>query len=307
LGDRYPAFIRDDEKDADEGNPLAQPRGMVEGAEVFMKNGLMPLVRKHGYYAVPIVVIWGVNGAQAPPDKLAVFYAALFFRGVISGLLSGLVAALAWRRVGRATWAYALTLCLPIGMMVGGVEWVLVGALAGSRNLGNLEGSFLGLAIGLLNAGWMLWRLSLVTTAPKHSAAHAALPHPVPHPHPVPVRPGKGIHPPGSKVNGHQPQPTTSDRASPSPALHKSPSSQWGHPLESRLEHRLELITTLCALTPTEFNQVVFTLHPPEGVVPPSPAAQGDRAAALLQWLEGPTGCGLESLQQILDTLRHHP
>lgn len=272
-----------------------------------MKNGLMPMVRKHGYYAVPIGLIWVVNGAQAPPDKLAVFYAALFFRGVISGLLSGLVAALAWRRVGRATWAYALTLCLPIGMVVGGVEWAFVGALVGSRNLGNLEGSLLGLAIGLLNGGWMLWRLSLVTATPKRpSGSHPVPPHPVSPAHSVPIRHGKGIRPSGSEVNGHRPPQGLGDRASTSPALHKSSSSQWEHRLESRMEHRLELITTLCALTPTEFNQVVFTLHPPEGVVPPPPAAQGDRAAALLQWLEGPTGCGLEPLQQILDTLRHH-
>lgn len=63
---------------------------------------------------------------------------------------------------------------------------------------------------------------------------------------------------------------------------------------------RLKLITTLNSLTPAEFEVLISTLKPPGGIVPPSSAAQGLRSAALLQWIEGPTGPGLNVLQVVL-------
>ncbi len=63
---------------------------------------------------------------------------------------------------------------------------------------------------------------------------------------------------------------------------------------------RLDLITTLNNLTPTEFEMVVSTLNPPGGIVSPSSAAQGLRSSALLQWVEGPTGPGLDEVQAVL-------
>jgi hypothetical protein len=63
---------------------------------------------------------------------------------------------------------------------------------------------------------------------------------------------------------------------------------------------RFQLINTLNALTPVEFEVLITTLNPPSGLVPPSSAAQGLRSPALLQWIEGPTGPGVNELQAVL-------
>jgi len=63
---------------------------------------------------------------------------------------------------------------------------------------------------------------------------------------------------------------------------------------------RLILFQTLSALPAPQFEQLRFTLNPPPGVVPESVAAQGNRVSALLSWVEGVTGCGLETLQEVL-------
>ena len=67
---------------------------------------------------------------------------------------------------------------------------------------------------------------------------------------------------------------------------------------------RSQLIKTLNAFPPQQFNQLLYALNPPAGVVPPTSASQGDRAYALLSWAEGPTGCGLAKVQQVLDGLK---
>ncbi|MBD2115086.1 MULTISPECIES: caspase family protein [Cyanophyceae] len=63
---------------------------------------------------------------------------------------------------------------------------------------------------------------------------------------------------------------------------------------------RFQLIKTLNDLPIVEFEILVNTLNPPGGLVPPSSAAQGIRSSALLQWIEGPTGPGLNELQAVL-------
>jgi hypothetical protein len=63
---------------------------------------------------------------------------------------------------------------------------------------------------------------------------------------------------------------------------------------------RLQLINTLNALTPVDFEKLISALNPPGGIVPPSSAAQGLRSSALLQWIKGPTGPGLNELQAVL-------
>ena len=63
---------------------------------------------------------------------------------------------------------------------------------------------------------------------------------------------------------------------------------------------RFQLIKTLNDLPIVEFEILVNTLNPPGGLVPPSSAAQGIRSPALLQWIEGPTGPGLNELQAVL-------
>nr|WP_051158525.1 FxSxx-COOH system tetratricopeptide repeat protein [Nodosilinea nodulosa] len=66
---------------------------------------------------------------------------------------------------------------------------------------------------------------------------------------------------------------------------------------------RLTLFQTLSALPAPQFEQLRFTLNPPPGIVPEGMAAQGNRVAALLSWVEGATGCGLEGLQEVLDEI----
>ncbi len=51
------------------------------------------------------------------------------------------------------------------------------------------------------------------------------------------------------------------------------------------------------------FQYAVVCCKPPAGLVPPMPAPQGDRTAALLTWAEAPGGCGLSVLQELLDTI----
>ena len=64
--------------------------------------------------------------------------------------------------------------------------------------------------------------------------------------------------------------------------------------------NRLKLFQTLSRLTDPEFDALVFALNPPAGIVPSSTAAKGNRVSMLLEWAEGSTGCGLETLQQTL-------
>ena len=65
-------------------------------------------------------------------------------------------------------------------------------------------------------------------------------------------------------------------------------------------KQRLKLSQTLNALPSVEFEQILFSLSPSSGTVPTSPAAQGERANALLQWAQGPTGCGLSTVIKLL-------
>lgn len=66
---------------------------------------------------------------------------------------------------------------------------------------------------------------------------------------------------------------------------------------------RLTLIQTLNALPASQFDELMFALSPPSGSIPSSAAAQGTRSAALLQWVEGPTGPGLSALEVVLAQL----
>lgn len=65
-------------------------------------------------------------------------------------------------------------------------------------------------------------------------------------------------------------------------------------------EERLALNRTLNQLPMTQFDELVMSLNPPAGILPPNIAAQGNRTPALLQWVEGPTGSKLPKLQAML-------
>ena len=66
---------------------------------------------------------------------------------------------------------------------------------------------------------------------------------------------------------------------------------------------RLCLIQTINALPPTQFDELVFALDPPKGVVASNIAAQGQRSKDLLDWLEGSTGPGLAAADEVLQVL----
>jgi hypothetical protein len=64
---------------------------------------------------------------------------------------------------------------------------------------------------------------------------------------------------------------------------------------------RLQVIAKLNAIVPAQFNILVFSLKPPDGLVPPMPAPQADRSTALLTWAESPSGSGLQVVKEVLD------
>ncbi|NER85064.1 MAG: tetratricopeptide repeat protein, partial [Leptolyngbya sp. SIO1D8] len=71
-------------------------------------------------------------------------------------------------------------------------------------------------------------------------------------------------------------------------------------PLSS--DERLELIRQLSNLPQPQFNELLFALDPPGGIVPGTASPQGDRSKALLDWAKGPIGCGLRAVFSLLAT-----
>jgi hypothetical protein len=64
-------------------------------------------------------------------------------------------------------------------------------------------------------------------------------------------------------------------------------------------EDRLYIFRTVSALVSLQFNELVFSLNPPKGLISES-ASQGDRCQALLNWVESPTGPGLKAVDDHL-------
>ena len=69
---------------------------------------------------------------------------------------------------------------------------------------------------------------------------------------------------------------------------------------ELSIDDRLILIQTLNALPSTQFDELIFALHPPSGNLPDKSAPQGSRTMALLEWVESPVGLGLAALEEVL-------
>lgn len=65
---------------------------------------------------------------------------------------------------------------------------------------------------------------------------------------------------------------------------------------------RQRLINDLSHLPPPQFEQLVFTLDVPRGILPAQTAPQGERASALLAWAEN-TGPGLRAVQDVLKAI----
>ncbi|MBE7384427.1 MAG: toll/interleukin-1 receptor domain-containing protein [Leptolyngbya sp. SIO1E4] len=65
---------------------------------------------------------------------------------------------------------------------------------------------------------------------------------------------------------------------------------------------RRTLLQTLSRLPPATFETIVFNLNPPSGILPGRQAPQTSRAVSLLEWADGPTGCGLRTVLNLLAT-----
>ena len=71
---------------------------------------------------------------------------------------------------------------------------------------------------------------------------------------------------------------------------------------------RLQLIQTLSELPLTQLGQLEFALQVPNAVMPSMAAPVGDRAKAMLDWAEGPTGPGLNLVRELVQMIipGHH-
>ncbi len=72
-------------------------------------------------------------------------------------------------------------------------------------------------------------------------------------------------------------------------------------PSSKAQNNRSRLFRTLSGLVSGHFEELVFALNPPEGIIPDQSAPQGSRVSALLQWAESPTGRGLAEIQAYLE------
>ena len=63
---------------------------------------------------------------------------------------------------------------------------------------------------------------------------------------------------------------------------------------------RLALIDCVNGLVQVDFERLVFALAAPRSVIPSGSSAQGNRASALFEWVEGSTGCGIDDFLDVL-------
>jgi hypothetical protein len=70
---------------------------------------------------------------------------------------------------------------------------------------------------------------------------------------------------------------------------------------------RFKLVQDLSSITSQQFNMLIYAINPPPGIIAPMPAPQADRASMLLTWAEGPGGCSLVVLQQVLQKITGPP
>ena len=66
---------------------------------------------------------------------------------------------------------------------------------------------------------------------------------------------------------------------------------------------RQDLIKLLNELPGAQFGEILTSLKPDGGIVPGSSAAQGQRSTSLIEWVEGPTGPGLQAMLEVMSTL----
>jgi len=66
---------------------------------------------------------------------------------------------------------------------------------------------------------------------------------------------------------------------------------------------RHQLFRTLSELIPAQFEELIFTIKPPAGIISSRPAPQVTRVADLLTWAESPGGCGLAKVAELLNKI----
>ena len=63
---------------------------------------------------------------------------------------------------------------------------------------------------------------------------------------------------------------------------------------------RIALIKHINALVLPDFETLLYALSVPPGIIPANSSAQGNRAIALLQWVNSPNGCGMDGFLTVL-------
>ena len=102
-------------------------------------------------------------------------------------------------------------------------------------------------------------------------------------------------------------RPTTVDTAVSSQPAPQHPDHSASKPTNStaaeRFQKRGALFQSLSNLPGPQFEQLVFSLDVPRSNLGSTAAAQGDRVSNLLTWAESSVGCGLETLEQVLNAI----
>lgn len=78
-------------------------------------------------------------------------------------------------------------------------------------------------------------------------------------------------------------------------------------PPEKNQVDRLKLRRILNQIIVPQFNDLLFALEVPSGIIPPSNTDQASRVNALLEWAKSPSGCTLERVQEVLDEILADP
>lgn len=88
------------------------------------------------------------------------------------------------------------------------------------------------------------------------------------------------------------------------PTIPQKKEEQKEMPAPNQPVDRRKLIDTLILLTAQEITLLKLRLNIPNFILPGAPASLIEFVSTILQWAEGPNGCGLAKLQEEVNTLR---
>jgi Leucine-rich repeat (LRR) protein len=87
----------------------------------------------------------------------------------------------------------------------------------------------------------------------------------------------------------------------------KTQALSWPIQTESQIsrktQQRIHLSRTLSRILRAQFNELIYALNAPREYIAGDTSAQSDRAIDLLNWVEGPGGCGLAELEMVLTNI----